>query len=268
MADALERLWDRLRIAEGDLILLHTAFTRIQAVAGTPRELIESLRRRLGTHGTLVMPRYAWHLAPDARPWKGYAEFMRTLPPMDLRHTPANIGAVPEVFRQMNDVVVSISHFWPVAAIGPRAADLTQGQESIAHAYGTESVFARLVDCGATIVGLGVTLNTSSLAPVTDLRLDLPGRSDVFTDEPVPGVVIDLDGALHRPAVVTMRPEAVRDIKPSRIMADVLRPATDFPFAEEGGNFFFSYPARLYHETAVTEGRAALRQGQALPWLT
>jgi aminoglycoside 3-N-acetyltransferase len=264
----LERLLDHLGIEEGDIVMLHTAFTHLRGVVNSPIELIEGVTRRLGRSGTLAMPRYSWHLFPEARPWKGYAEFMRTMPPMHLGHTPANIGIVPEVFRRMADVEMSISHFWPVAAHGPLSKALLQGQEDIKHAYGSDSVFARLVDWNAKIVGLGVTLNTSSIAPVTDLRLTAKYRCNVFTDGPMPGMVIDRGGRIHRPNVTTMRPEAVRDIKPARILAERLRPGIDFEFLEENGSFFFSYNASLYHNTALNEANVALRQGRALPWLS
>jgi aminoglycoside 3-N-acetyltransferase len=265
--DRLERLLDRLGIEEGDLVMLHTAFSRLRGIVNSPTEVIEGFTRRLGPSGMLAMPRYSWHLFPAARPWEGYAEFLRTLPPIDLRHTPANIGVVPEVFRQMPDVDVSISHFWPVAARGPRAKDLLQGQDAVIHAYGPGSVFARLLEWNAKIVGLGVTLNTSSVAPVTDLHLCSEHARNVFTDGPVSGVVIDRNGGIHRPRVTTMRPAAVRDIKPSRILAERLRPGIDFAFVEDNGNFFFSYEPQLYHEAALGEARAALKQGRALPWL-
>lgn len=265
--DRLERLLDRLGIEPGDLVMLHTAFTRLRNLVGSPAELIEGLTRRLGKGGTLAMPRYTWHLFPDARPWQGYAEFMRTLPPVDLSHTPANIGVVPDVFRQMPDVEVSISHFWPVVACGRRATALLQGQEAVRHAYGPESVFDRLVDWNAKIIGMGVTLNTSSVAPVTDLRANSGQTSNIFTDNPVPGLVIDRLGRRHRLDVTTMRPEAVRDIKPSRVLTERLSPGTDFAFLEEDSNFFFSYGANLYHDAALEAAKLASRQGRTLPWL-
>lgn len=84
---------------------------------------------------------------------------------------------------------------------------------------------------------------------------------------PVPGIVIDQTGQLHRPNVVTMRSEAVRDIKPSRILAERLRAAIDFLFVVEAANMFFSYRSRLYHDLALAEARIALREGRSVPWL-
>jgi aminoglycoside N3'-acetyltransferase len=265
--DRLDRVLDRLCLERGDAVMLHTAYSRVSHLAGSPAELIDTIIRRLGPLGTLVMPRYAWHLFAQARPWNGYAEFLRTLPPIDLRWTPANIGTVPEFFRKLEGVHTSVSHFWPVCARGPLASSLLEGQAKIGHAYGPGSVFARLVECDVKIVGLGVTLNTTSVAPVADWHIGAEHHCNVFTDAPVPGLVIDQAGELHRPNVVTMRSEAVRDIKPSRILAERLRPAIDFPFFVEAGNMFFSYRARLYHDLALAEARIALREGRSVPWL-
>jgi hypothetical protein len=76
------------------------------------------------------------------------------------------------------------------------------------------------------------------VAPVTDWQLDVEHHCKVVTDTPVPGIVIDQTGRVHRTKVVTMRSEAVRDIKPSRILAERLRPGIDFPFFVETGNIF------------------------------
>jgi aminoglycoside N3'-acetyltransferase len=264
--DRLERLLDRLGIEEGDIAFLHTSYTRCRSLVDSPVDLIQRVSCRIGKTGTLVLPRYAWNLFRDVRPWEGYREYLRTLPPLDLRNTPANIGAVPEVFKNMERVEISISHFWPVMARGPLAKSLLHGQVQVKHAYGADSVFSRLLDWDAKVVGLGVTLNTTSIAPVTDFRLGEPHRCNVFTSGPVPGVVVDLAGVIHYPAVTTMRPEAVRDMKPSVVLADRLRPGDDFPFLIEEGNFFFSYAARLYHETALIEAQEAHRKGVSVPW--
>jgi aminoglycoside N3'-acetyltransferase len=264
----LDRLLDRLELEPGSTVMLHTAFGTLENLVDAPATLIERLTNRLGPGGTLLMPRYGWHLIPEARPWLGYAEYLRNLPPMDLRSTPANIGVVPDSFRKLNDVEVSISHFWPISGRGPAARKLLSGQAAIDHAFGPDSVFARLVEHDVRIVGLGVTLNTTSVAPVTDWHLGSDHHRHIFTDRQISGMVVDLRGRTHFLNVTTMLPEAVRDIKPSRILNERLRPGTDFPFVVEDGSFFFSYQARLYHETALSEGQAALRQGRAVPWLS
>ena len=137
--------FDRLEIRRGDTVFLHTAFGRLRHHFRSPLELIERLIGCLGDEGTLVMPRYAWNLLPETRPWRGYAEYLRARPVMDLRFTPANIGAVPEAFRAIKGMESSVSYFWPVTARGALASHLVAGQGAIVHAYESESVFGRLV---------------------------------------------------------------------------------------------------------------------------
>jgi|SRR5271165_4200110 len=225
-----EDLLDALAVAPGDTVLLHSSYGRLRNMVTSPEDLIESLLKRLGSDGTLVVPRYAWHLYRDERPWKGYAEFLRTRPTIDLRSTPANIGAVPESFRKLPGVMCLLSHFWPVAARGLNATAILNDQDKVTHSYGPGSVFARLVEADVRILGLGVTLNTSSIAPVADLAMDEDHRRYVFTPDPIPGLVIDQDGIAHPTAAITMTAEAVRDIKPGRVMAGILTPKVDFPY--------------------------------------
>ena len=256
----LNTLLDRLEFASGDLIFLHTSYSRLHAFVDSPAALINTLLARLGPNGTLVMPRYAWHLDSSARPWQGYSEYLARRPLMDLRNTPANIGVVPETFRQMEGVVSSISHFWPVSAKGQLAEQLVQGQETLDHAYCAESCFGRLLDWNAKILGLGVTLNTTSIAPVSDFRLE----HNIFTP-PIPGGVIDMRGRLHYTKVATMRPEAVRQIRPGRLL---MEKATHFPFVSENGAYFFSYLANIYHTAAVEEWQKIKQSpGMPVPWM-
>jgi len=265
--ERLAAVLDRLGVEEGAVVFLHTSYSRSLEFAESPQKLIDGLLLRLGPAGTLAMPRYAWHLDSTVRPWKGYADYLLRLPTMNLNSTPANIGIVPETFRGMEGVECSISHFWPLSARGRFAAEILQGQEGITHAFGPDSSFARLLKMDAKVLGLGVTLNTSSLAPVTDWCLGVERPHDIFTSSPITGLVVGRDGREYRPSVTTMRAESVRDIKPSRILQGSLRPGVDFPFVEQNGNFFFCYRSSLYHEAAMHEGLAALDRGGHVPWM-
>lgn len=259
---AVDRLLDDLHVEAGDVVFLHTSFGRLRSYVGSVQDMIEAMLVRLGQAGTLVMPRYAWHLDKTARPWKGYRDFLESRPVVDLRHTPANIGVVPEVFRHMGDVRVSTSYFWPICALGKHSLGVIEGQEKIGHAYGPGSSFARLLVMDARIVGLGVTLNTSSIAPVTDCFCR---PIQAFTERPICGQVIDTDGDAHEICCVTLRPETVRDMRPSVVLTQALLPGRDFPhFIDADGSVFFSYPAQTYHRAAL---QMVARTPGRIPWL-
>lgn len=85
-----EDLLDALTVAPGDTVLLHSSYGRVRDMVASPEDLIKRLINRLGADGTLFVPRYAWHLYPEQRPWMGYAEFLRMRPVIDIRSTPAN----------------------------------------------------------------------------------------------------------------------------------------------------------------------------------
>lgn len=263
----LENVLDILCVQRGDVVFLHTSYSRVRSLVESPADLINRLIDYLGPAGTLVMPRYSWHLDPSARPWKGYADYYSQLPLMDLRTTPVNIGAVPEIFRQMQGVRVSVSHFWPLTGYGPDSMELLAGQEKIHHAFGPDSCFSRLLDANAKVLGLGVTLNTSSIAPVSDYRLGEEMPHDIFSPNPMGGRIVDMEGEEHQLSVITLLPEAVRVFRPARILENMLEEEGGFPFVTLAGNHFFCYPASLYHEAAMVAGRLAIAQGRCAPWL-
>jgi aminoglycoside N3'-acetyltransferase len=234
-------------------------------LASTPLDLIRALRSRLGESGTLVMPRYSWHLDARLRPWQGYRDFLQQTPVVDLRATPANIGAVPEAFRTLDGIVTSTSYFWPVCAVGGDASAILSGQEAIVHPYGPGSTFCTLLERQAKVVGLGVTLNTTSIAPVTDYVVSTSRHHPVFTSEPVSGTIIDLQGRQHATQTVTLKAEYVRDVRPSIVLTESLEPGVDYPyFTSDSGAIFFAYPAQLYHRSALAMAQAK----ECMPWFS
>jgi hypothetical protein len=260
-------LLDRLDVRAGDVIYLHTSFKRLVHLGLSAADLLESLIDRLGASGTLAAPSFAWNLDRTVRPWKGYADYFRLCPVFDVRNTPANIGLVPETFRRIPGVHRSLDYWWPICVRGPLAVELTSGQEAVPHPYGPESCFDRLRLAGVNILGLGVSLNTTSLALVPDFQLGDEHPHAVFTDWPQTGIVIDHSGRRLTTCSYWLLPDVVRLIKPSAVfeLSPVLREATRR--ADEGETIHFYYPYSVYHDEAMRLGRQAARSGQPLPWL-
>lgn len=259
-------LLDTLAINAGGVVFLHTSFGRLSDYFQNPQDLIEALRNRLGPDGTLVMPRFAWHLDHTLRPWQGYRRYLDERPPLDLRSTPANIGIVPETFRTLPGVEVSLHYFWPICAAGPRATTICGDQLHVAHPYGPGASFHKLLQMNATVLGLGVSLNTSSLSQVTDYEMSIESPYPAFTRESV-GTIIDLDGNTLRKAEVTLRPELVRDARPSAVFEAALVRDRDYRLVTKNENIFFSIPALTYHQAAMALGRNAVIAGAEIPWL-
>ncbi len=263
----LNTVLDRLNIVAGDVVYLHTSFKRMAYLKLSPEQFIYAVIDRLGPTGTLVLPSFAWNLDRLARPWKGYADYFRTRPIFSVRDTPANIGVIPELFRQLPGVRRSLNYWWPICALGERAAELVKAQDQVSHPFGPGSSFDLLRLYDVKVLGLGVSLNTTSLAPLADYALGSEHTHRVFTDQPESGPVIDEHGNLRNIYSFWLLPEVVRLIKPSDLIATspllnqvVLR-------ADENSNINFSYRYRVYHEEALRLGKAACAEGSAVPWL-
>jgi aminoglycoside 3-N-acetyltransferase len=247
-------LLDRLGIDRGDLVYAHTSFSRLGHLDLTPSALIDALLDRLGPSGTLVVPSFAWHLDPAARPWKGYAEYFAARPVFDVRNTPSNIGVVPELFRRRPGVLRSAHYWWSVAAHGPLAERVTCGQEIVDFPYGPDSSFGRLVRLDAKVLGLGVTCNTTSLAPVVDHDLGDRHPQQVLTSDAQDGVVIDENGVEHRTRSFWLLPEVVRLIKPSVVMEESAAMAGAVIRVDHESTIQFAYPVRAYYDEGLRLG--------------
>jgi aminoglycoside N3'-acetyltransferase len=266
-ARRLDALLDRLAVHAGDVVYLHTSFSRMAHLGLDAGAFLDRLCDRLGSQGTLILPSFAWNLDRNARPWKGYADYYRHRPTFDVRHTPANIGWVPELFRTRPGVRRSADYWWPVCAWGRLADEVTTGQEHVGHPFGPGSAFDRLHQHGVKILGLGVTLNTSSLALLADFALGDDHPHAVFSDVPQTGVVIDHAGNRVDVRAYWLRPEVVRLIKPGALVEASDRFRAAVRRADEGETIQFCYPYAAYHEEAVRLGREAAARGQPVPWL-
>ena len=264
---AVDALLSRLEVQPGGLVYLHTSFSRLRHLAEHPRALLEAVLRHLGPDGTLVLPSFAWHLDPSQRPWKGYADYYRVRPLFDVRHTASNIGSVPECFRTWTGVRRSADYWWSVAALGPLASVLTEGQHLISHPFGPGSTFHRLWQSGAHVVGLGVSLNTTSLAPVVDHVLGARHPQQVFSPSMEEGHVIDEHGREIVTRSFWLLPEVVRTIKPSEVLTRSNALGGRVRRADEGDTIHFAYAFEDYLEHALRLAADPVQRGARVPWL-
>ncbi len=261
------QLLDQLDILRGDVVYLHTSFKRMAYLSLSGEEFIKILIERLGEQGTLVLPSFAWNLDKSERPWKGYQDYFDSRPIFDVRHTPANIGWIPELFRGMPGVHRSTNYWWPICARGALAAELTAHQERIVHPYGPGSSFDLLRLHEVKLLGLGVSLNTTSLAPVADYGLGARHTQRVFTDEPQKGVIIDDGGTSLETYSFWLQPQVVRLIKPGVLIEESIELRGSMRRADEDSNINFSYPYSVYHREALRLGNVACAAARAVPWL-
>jgi hypothetical protein len=266
-APRFRRLLDELGISAGDLVFLHTSFHWLRHLELSPREILDTLAEHLSPSGTMVLPSFGWHLDGTQRPWKGYADYYRTRPVFDVRSTPANIGVIPETFRTMPGVRRSLHYWWSVAARGPLADFLVSDQHEVLHPYGADSTFGRLYRAGAKVLGLGVSLNTSSLAPVVDQELGGRHTQAVFSETPEEGVVIDRDGRRMVTRGYWLLPDVVRLIEPSRVIERTDGLEGRMLQASHEDAIHFAYVFRDYLECALRLAAPVVADGRRVPWL-
>ena len=256
----LHCLLEALQVPVGGLVYLHTSFSRMRHLELGPHEFVDALLDYLGPLGTLAMPSFSWNLDSSQRPWKGYADYFQGQQTFDVRHTAANIGAVPELFRQRATVHRGVNYWWSVAAQGPLAEKLTHAQEQVEHPAGPDSSFGLIHQHDGWILGLGVTLNTTSLAFLPDFELQ---NQAFVTSEPRRGPVVDGQGRSLDSWSYWVLPESVRYVQPKAVCGEGFEAMHRHDHEDV---IQFAYPYQAYHRRAVQLGRAAHLAGRRSPW--
>jgi aminoglycoside 3-N-acetyltransferase len=256
--DAHDSLLDALSIESGDLLFVHASMDWLKGGVIEAVSLIEALLQRLGPGGTLSMPSYTWRGAVGRPPEKSV---------LDVRRSPSQVGLLSEVFRRQSATYRS-EHYWvPVCGQGRLTDELLKGQSKIEHPFAPPSTFAKLLEHEAKIVGLGVSLNTSSLAHLPDYELEdeLPFR--VFTDTPIEGQVINHEGQLINTLTFIVKPEVMQAYKPACLFELSPKLSQSLRRVDDDSVIRFSYPLKVYCEEAVRLGREALANHVLPPWL-
>ncbi len=140
-----------LGVRPGGVLLVHSSLRSLGEVPGGAAAVIQGLRAVLGETGTLLMPALT------------YENVTSCCPIFDVRHTPVNVGVIPETFRKQPDVRRSIHPTHSVCAAGPLAAALLASHIEDDTPCGAHSPFHALPAHNGQILMLGCGLepNTS-----------------------------------------------------------------------------------------------------------
>lgn len=158
-----------LGVRPGDVLVVHTAFSKLAKVAGSPEGLIGALRDALGPEGTLVMP----SMSDDD-------EY-----PFDAQATPCvGTGIVAETFWRMPGVSRSDSPH-AFAAIGPKAAQITAAHP-LDVPHGLDSPVGRVYELDGQVLLLGVGHDADTTAHLAEnmagMRYQRPKYLTVLED--------------------------------------------------------------------------------------
>jgi aminoglycoside 3-N-acetyltransferase len=154
MNDVLSRMTQglcALGVHEGGVLLVHSSLSALGYIDGGPETVIQGLLGALGPAGTLLMPALS------------YEHVTRRSPTFDVRHTPSNVGAIPEYFRTRPGTRRSVHPTHSVCVVGPRTAELLDDHPLDDTPCGSHSPFHKLRNVGGQLMMLGCGLrpNTS-----------------------------------------------------------------------------------------------------------
>ncbi|MDK1472986.1 AAC(3) family N-acetyltransferase [Streptomyces sp. 549] len=175
-----------LGLRQGGAVLVHTSLSSLGWVCGGAPTVVRALLDVLGRTGTLVVPTHsadnsdpaAWANPPVPEAW--WPRIRAAMPPYDPRTTPTfGMGAVPEAVRNWPGAVRSAHPQSSFAAIGPRAAAITDGH-ALDCALGERSPLARLEQAGAQVLLLGAGFASCTALHLAEYRVPAPRFDNAF----------------------------------------------------------------------------------------
>ncbi len=252
-------LLETLRVPRQRVLYVQASADWIQRAGFGVSETLVALLDWAGDRGTLVMPSYPFHTT--------HQQYLQSHATYDVCRTPSGIGLLPEVFRRTEGAVRSLDPDFCVTAFGAEAQAMVGAEPASADPFGADSSYQRMLDCGATLVGLGVSLNTNSFIHVIDSRAESGYPSPVYDDCLMPMTVIDAAGRSREVMRKALRPQFQQLTAPSAIVT-AMKPTEDvFATLEIGGARFFKWDLAAWSTWCVEHARQQSAAGAWPCWL-
>ena len=196
----------KLPIADQSVVLVHSSLKSIGFVEGGANAvvaaLIDDVVRRRG--GTVMFPTFSIDGTMEAT--------LRARRRFDVRHTPSNLGVLPEAFRVTAGVVRSVHPTHSFAAIGPKAAWLVEEHHRCGTNFGEGSPMAKLLQTQSYLLGLGTDVGKVTFYHCLEDIEAFP--FNVYSpDSPFEVECVDGDGSVH----VLRLPAHDADVSANRI---------------------------------------------------
>lgn len=118
----------KLGLKRGDIVGVHSSLSSFGYVKGGADTVIDALLEVVGEEGTIAMPTHSSNLEkvelPPEEKTAGILWLYKILP-YDPQGTPCTTGIIPETFRKRPGVLRSRHPDQSIAAIGPKAQEIT-----------------------------------------------------------------------------------------------------------------------------------------------
>ena len=172
----------RLRVAPGDLLMVHASLRRVGPVVGGADGVIDALEAAVGPQGTLFMTLGARddHAWVNERPEEERAGLLVDAEPFDAAATPADpdMGVLAEVFRRRRGTKVSDHAEGRFGARGRLAESLVEDVPWDDY-YGPGSPLERFVEAGGRVLRLGAHLDTLTVVHYAEYLAAVPDKRRV-----------------------------------------------------------------------------------------
>ncbi|MEV1067845.1 AAC(3) family N-acetyltransferase [Streptomyces sp. NPDC050263] len=192
-----------LGVQPGETLLLHSSLSSLGWVCGGAVAVVRGVLDALGPDGTLAVPTQSgdlsdpalWSNPPVPRDW--WQAIRASMPVYDPLITPSRgVGVIPETVRTWPGALRSAHPQTSFAALGPRAAEITEGHAPDCR-LGERSPLARLEKLGARVLLLGAGYDACTSFHLAEYRIPSPqvtvGRPGQDGWEAVPEVSISSD---------------------------------------------------------------------------
>jgi aminoglycoside 3-N-acetyltransferase len=178
--DSLAAELGALGVEPGETLLVHSSLSSLGWVCGGAVAVVQGLLDALGPGGTLVVPTQTgdlsdpalWNNPPVPEEW--WPAIRAAMPAYDPRITPSHgVGVIPETVRTWPGALRSAHPQTSFAALGPRAAEITDGHAPDCR-LGEHSPLARLERLGARVLLLGAGYASCTSFHLAEYRIPAP----------------------------------------------------------------------------------------------
>lgn len=181
----------RLGVSSGDTLIVHSSLSSIGYVIGGAQTVVNALLKSIEPTGTLTMPGHSgalsepsyWKNPPVPQAW--WAIERAAMPAFDLNLTPLRqMGAIPETFQRLPGVKRSNHPRTSHLAYGP-LADIITNDHALVDGLGEQSPLARLYECDARVLLLGVPHANNTSLHLAEHRAVWPSKTRKTQGSPV-----------------------------------------------------------------------------------
>ncbi len=151
--DKLEKDLKAAGIKKGDILVVHSALSKIGFVDGGAETVIQALINSVGDTGHILMPTSPNH--------SFQLDYIQQNKVFDVLNSPSAMGKITEVFRTKFDTVRSCNPTEPFSCWGHNKNWFVEGHFGKKTPYQPDSPLGKVAQSGGKVIFIGVTLNNA-----------------------------------------------------------------------------------------------------------